>query len=96
MFANELGKPVERRSLVRRSFLPLLTRASLPRIRFHDLRHTAATLLLSQGTHAKVVQERLGRSTIAETLEVYSHVLPSMQLDAAAKLEDLFRMRKTG
>jgi integrase len=89
VFPNELGKPLERGNLVRRSFLPLLKRAELPRIRFHDLRHTAATLLLSQGTHPKVVQERLGHSTIAVTLDVYSHVLPNLQADAAAKLDSL-------
>ena len=89
VFSNEVGKPIERGNLVRRSFLPLLERAGLPRIRFHDLRHTAATLLLSQGTHPKVVQERLGHSTIAVTLDVYSHILPTMQLEAATKLDGL-------
>jgi integrase len=64
-------------------------KAGLPRIRFHDLRHTAATLLLKQGTNPKVVQERLGRPTIAVTLDVYSHVLPDMQTEAAAKLDAL-------
>jgi integrase len=89
VFANEIGKPLERSNLVRRSFEPLLARAGLPRIRFHDLRHTAATLLLSQGTHPKVVQERLGHATIAMTLDVYSHVVPSMQRDAATQLDGL-------
>ncbi|HLZ07240.1 MAG TPA: site-specific integrase, partial [Chloroflexota bacterium] len=78
-----------RGNLVRRSFEPLLKTAKLPRIRFHDLRHTAATLLLSQGTHPKVVQERLGHATIAMTLDVYSHLLPSMQRDAATSLDGL-------
>ncbi len=52
--------------------------AGLPNIRFHDLRHTCATLLLSKGVHAKLVQELLGHSTIAVTLDTYSHVLPGM------------------
>jgi integrase len=74
---------------MRRSFRPLLRRAGVPTIRFHDLRHTAATLLLSQGVHPKVVQERLGHSQIAITLDTYSHVLPSMQRDAADRLDSL-------
>jgi len=54
------------------SFLPFVI------ITFHDLRHTCATLLLSQGTHPKLVQELLGHATIAMTLDTYSHFLPSM------------------
>ena len=76
--------------LRRRSFEPLLKKAGLPRIRFHDLRHTAATLALREGVHPKVVQEMLGHSQIAITLDTYSHVLPSMQKEAAAKMDALF------
>ena len=57
------------------------------------LRHSAATILLVAGVHPKVVQERLGHSTIAMTLDVYSHVLPSMQQEAAGKIDDLFKHR---
>jgi len=89
VFPNEVGKPEDRGNLVRRHFIPLLAKAKLPRVRFHDLRHTSATLLLSQGAHPKVVQERLGHSTIAVTLDVYSHVLPTMQQQAAEQLESL-------
>ena len=60
VFSNRRGRPMEKQNLLRRSFWPILERAGLPRIRFHDLRHTAASLLLAQGTHPKVVQERLG------------------------------------
>jgi integrase len=63
-------------------------------IRFHDLRHTAATLLLGQGVHPKIVQERLGHSPIAITLDTYSHVLPSMRRDAAQRLDDLLSESK--
>ena len=63
----------------------------LPIIRFHDLRHTAATIMLSQGVHPKIVQERLGHSTISMTLATYSHVLPTMQKEAAEKLDRLYR-----
>ena len=58
---------------------------------FHDLRHSAATILMATGVHPKVVQERLGHSTIAMTMDIYSHVLPSMQQDVADKIDDMFK-----
>ncbi len=64
----------------------LLKNAGLPDIRFHDLRHIAATLLLSEGVHPKVVQELLGHSNISMTMDVYSHVMPGMQQDAISRL----------
>ena len=70
-----------------RSFKPLLKRAGLPPIRFHDLRHTAATLLLSKGVHPKFVQELLGHATISQTMDTYSHVLPGMGDQTAAAME---------
>lgn len=90
VFPNHTGRPLERQNVVKRSFRPLLARAGLPAIRFHDLRHSAATLLLSLGEHPKVVQERLGHSTIGVTMDTYSHVLPDMQRKAASKLDALF------
>lgn len=90
VFPNVRGKLLERPNLQRRSFKPLLERAGLPDIRFHDLRHTHATLLLTKGVNPKVVQERLGHATVSITLDVYSHVIPSMQQDAADKLGALF------
>src|SRR5205807_2783516 len=68
----------------------LLEKAGLPDIRFHDLRHSAATMLLSEGVHPKVVQEILGHSEISMTMDTYSHVLPTMQKDAMSRLENLF------
>ena len=68
----------------------LLKDAGIGPMRFHDLRHSAATLLLAMGVHVKVVQELLGHSTVAITLNVYSHVLPSLQQDAMDKLSGLF------
>jgi integrase len=65
----------------------LLTKAGLPRIRCHDLRHRAATLLLSQGIHPKIVSERLGHSRVSITLDLYSHVTPTMQQQAAETLD---------
>ena len=78
VFATESGTLINPSNLRNRSFKPLLKRAGLPDICFHDLRHTCATLLLSQGTHPKLVQELLGHVTIAMTLDTYSHFLPSM------------------
>jgi integrase len=86
VFCNQSGGYLRRSHFHADEFKPLLKRAGLPSIRFHDLRHTSATLLLSQGVHPKVVQERLGHSQIGVTMDVYSHVLPGMQADAAEKM----------
>ncbi|MGB8345096.1 MAG: tyrosine-type recombinase/integrase [Ktedonobacteraceae bacterium] len=75
-------------------FHRLFDELGLPRIRFHDLRHSAATILLSIGIHPKVVQELLGHSQIGMTLDIYSHVLPSLQKEAMGKLDELFRRDK--
>ena len=64
-----------------------MRRHRLPQIRFHDLRHSHATHMLASNIHPKVVQERLGHSSIGITLDTYSHVLPGMQEDAAAKVD---------
>lgn len=91
VFCNQSGGPLRRSHFHSQQFKPLLKSAGLPSIRFHDLRHTAATLLLGEGVHPKVVQERLGHSQISVTLDTYSHVLPTMQRDAANRLETMFR-----
>ncbi len=67
-----------------------LRHKELPRVRFHDLRHAHATLMLTQGVHPKVVSERLGHASIGITLDLYSHVLPSLQTEAAAAFDQLF------
>lgn len=87
IFTSSLGTPLHRSNLLQRYFYPMLEKAGVPRIRFHDLRHTAATLLLEQGIHPKIVQERLGHSQISMTLDTYSHVLPTMQQEVAEKLD---------
>ncbi len=75
-------------NLRKRSFKPLLKHAGLPpQVRFHDLRHTFATVLLSRRIHPKVVQEMLGHSTIVQTMDTYSHVLPDMQDEAVDAME---------
>ncbi len=87
VFGTQIGTPMNHGNLLRRSFYPLMKSARVPKIRFHDLRHTAATLLLVAGEHPKVVQEMLGHASITLTLDTYSHVVPSMQAAAASKME---------
>jgi integrase len=88
VFASEVGTPINPTNLRRRSFAALLQRANLPKIRFHDLRHTCATLLLSRNVHPKYVQELLGHANIAITLDTYSHVIPGMGAQAARAMEE--------
>jgi len=75
-------------NLTYRSFRALLKRTDLPRIGFHDLRHTCATLLLSKVTHPNIVQEMLGHANISMTMDTYSHVLPDMQEKAVSTMDD--------
>ena len=89
VFPNGAGRPWEVGNLKGRNFWPLLRKAGLPLIRFHDTRHTAATLLLLQGIHPKVVSEMMGHATVSITLDLYSHVLPEMQQEATAAMERL-------
>jgi integrase len=89
VFTTRDGLPLMLRNILRRHFRPVLQRAGLPKIRLYDLRHTCATLLLLAGVNVKVVSERLGHSSVVLTLDVYSHVLPSMQTDAAGKMNNL-------
>ncbi len=90
LFPSTKGSPHEPRNL-QRHFENLLEKIELPKIRFHDLRHTAATLMFKQGVHPKVVQERLGHSSISLTLDTYSHVIPSMQSQAADDLDAILQ-----
>lgn len=89
VFASSIGTPLEPRN-VTRQFKALLTAASLPNIRLHDLRHSCATLLLAQGVNPRVVMETLGHSQVSLTLNTYSHVLPALQRDAAARMDAVF------
>ena len=91
IFCNTQGGPLYADHVVEHSFRPLLERAGLPRIRFHDLRHSTASLLLALDVHPKFVQELLGHSTISMTLDTYSHVLPSMLEDALAGLNTMLQ-----
>ena len=82
------GEPL-RPTAVSKRFTALVKKSGLPRIRLHDLRHTHATLALQAGVHPKVVSERLGHSTVAFTLDIYSHVLGHMQSEAATQVASI-------
>jgi integrase len=95
-FCRHDGEPMPPRSLTH-EFAKVSGRLKdVPRVRFHDLRHSHATQLLSAGVHPKVAQERLGHSTITTTLDLYSHVTETMQSDAASKLDTVFRSAING
>jgi integrase len=91
VFCSAEGHWLRKPNFLRRVYRPLLKRAGLPAIRFHDLRHTAATLMLLNEVNVKVVSERLGHASIQLTLDTYSHVLPTMQKIAAVKMDAFFR-----
>jgi integrase len=93
VFCNTIGRPCEARNVIRTSYEPLLKRAGIPHVKFHALRHSAATLLLSQGVHPKIVADMLGHSTISLTMDVYSHVTLDMQQEAAKTMDRLFSAR---
>jgi integrase len=91
VFTTQVGTPLNRHNYFRRCFKPMLEKAGLPHtVRFHDLRHTCATLLLSKNVNPKVVQELLGHANISQTMDTYSHVLPDMQERAASAMDDIF------
>ena len=86
VFTTTIGTPLDDRN-VRKAFRELLDAAELPPMRIHDLRHTCASLLLAQGVHPRVVMETLGHSQISLTLDTYSHVMPTLERDAADRMD---------
>jgi len=84
------GAPVQPRSLTH-EWVRLVCNSGLRRIRFHDLRHSHATHLLASAVHPKIAPERLGHSKVGITLDLYSHVLPGMQEDAVARVDEALR-----
>lgn len=86
VFTSSIGTPLEPRKAAK-EYTTILEAAGLPVIRFHDLRHTAATLLLAQGVHPRVVMELLGHSQIAITMNTYSHVIPALKKEAANQMD---------
>ena len=88
VFTTSIGTPMEGPN-VSRQFHRTLKKACMPKQRFHELRHTAASLMLAQGIHPRVVMETLGHSQISLTMNTYSHVIPALQEDAAQKMDAL-------
>lgn len=86
VMCTEKGTPIHPRNLIR-AFKQLREKAELPRIRFHDLRHTHATLMISQNEPMKLIADRLGHSKISTTMDTYGHLLPNMQRDASDRLD---------
>ena len=105
IFCDREGGWLRKGNVLRRSYWPVIERANrkateaarnegtepvaLPRIRFHDLRHTCATLLLLENVNVKVVSERLGHASVQLTLDTYSHVLPTLQQKAADSMDGI-------
>jgi integrase len=90
------GGPIQRQNLARRDFARLIAAAGVPKIRFHDLRHSHASLLLAANVNPKIVSERLGHNGIGITLDTYSHVLPTLQREAANTIGAILRPASVG
>ena len=88
IFPNEAGGPLDHNNVVRRYFNPALKKAGIERIRFHDLRHTYASLLIEQSENIKYIQTQLGHSSPTVTLNIYAHLMKDVNQEAACRLED--------
>jgi integrase len=89
VFTTSLGRPMHPDDISR--LLPaVLKAAKLPIVRFHDLRHSCATFLLSLGVHAKLVQETLGHSSYQLTMDTYSHMIPALRNEVADRMDEIF------
>ena len=89
VFTNAVGEPLTPHGGIRSTWAKVTRSLGFPGLRIHDLRHAHASLMLAQGTHPKVVSERLGHATVGITLDIYSHVLPGLQREAAERLDEL-------
>ncbi len=87
IFPSETGTPLDGRNMLQRIFWPTLNRAGLRHIRFHDLRHSYASLLISQNVPLKFIQRQLGHSSIQVTMDIYAHLLPEIEKEAPKRLE---------
>jgi integrase len=88
VFPSDAGTPMKKENLVRRHFTPALRRAGLRKVRFHDLRHTFASLLIDQGEHPKYIQSQMGHSSINVTMDTYGHLMKSVNRLASSKLDE--------
>lgn len=94
VFTNQSGHLMDHSSLLRYVYWPTLKRAGLPKIRFHDLRHSFASMLIHRGENIKYIQRTLGHSSVQITLDIYGHLLPEAGQEAAERLEEFFFTRK--
>jgi integrase len=90
LFTTTRGTPLDARSVIRK-FHQILKAAQLPRMRFHDLRHSAATLLLAQGVSPRYISDLLGHAQVSFTMQTYAHVLPHVQREVAAKMDEILK-----
>ena len=88
MFPNESGRPINHNNLVNRYYVPALKKAEIEKIRFHDLRHTFASLLINQGENPKYIQKQMGHSKVSTTLDIYAHLFSKVNQEAACRLEN--------
>ncbi|GAF93136.1 unnamed protein product, partial [marine sediment metagenome] len=95
VFANVEGKPLDP-SVLTHNFARIAKRSGLQNVRFHDLRHTFASLMLLRGAKPKVISEALGHSSVAFTMDAYSHIIEGMQSDAMALLDEVLPVGKNG
>ena len=95
VFANAEGKPIAP-GVLSHNFARILNRVGLENVRFHDLRHTFASLMLLQGTKSKLISEALGHSSVVFTMDVYSHMIEGMQQDAMLLLDGILPKAKNG
>ena len=91
VFPTPLGEPMRRSNFARRVWRPATTALELDGLRFHDLRHTAVALAISQGAHPKALQERMGHSSVTVTLDRYGHLYEGLDGNIATSLDDLLR-----
>ena len=89
--SSRLKSPTPLPDSITHAWIKLVRKCGLNGIRLHDARHTHATIMLKQGVHPKIVQERLGHSTISTTLDTYSHVAPGLQQAAATAFDDILK-----
>ena len=87
VFPNQSGNPLDHGHVLRKFFWPALEKAELPRVRFHDLRHTYASLLINQGENVKYIQKQLGHSKPSVTMDIYAHLMNEENPEAAKKLD---------
>ncbi|MHB1929833.1 MAG: tyrosine-type recombinase/integrase [Acidimicrobiales bacterium] len=92
VFVTKEGEPLRRGNFRRTYWLPATARAGLAGLRFHDLRHTAVTLVIANGAHAKAIQQRMGHSSVTITLDRYGHLLPALDDQMADGLERMYRL----